>query len=150
MEEQIKRVAAFTRNVYIIFWLVPVLAVIMGETGEGWNGIYADDVRVVYLAEAAVILLTACCVPVSLKLFAWVLARKIDRQTLPVALKQYALWSTVRLILLEVPALTGCVSYYLMMSNKCILCALIALTASLFCLPGEVRLRRELKIESEE
>ena len=37
-----------------------------------------------------------------------------------------------------------------MLSTTGLLCALIALTASLFCLPGEERLRRELHIEREE
>ena len=55
----------------------------------------------------------------------------------------------VRLALLAMPVLAGFLTYYMMLSNKGVLCALIALTASLFCLPGENRLRKELHIEKE-
>lgn len=46
--------------------------------------------------------------------------------------------------------MAGFLTYYGMLSTTGLLCALIALTASLFCLPGEERLRRELHIEREE
>lgn len=150
MEEQIKRIVAYTKISYVVFWLLPVSVVVAGECGSGWVGFCADNVQTTYLAETLVILLTACCVPVSLKLFSWMLVKKIDEASVEVALKLYARWSTIRLILLELPALAGCVAYYLMLSNKSILCALIALTASLFCLPGEGRLRNELKINGDD
>ena len=65
------------------------------------------------------------------------------------ALRLYVLWSGVRLALLAVPVLAGFLTYYMILSNKGVLCALIALTASLFCLPGENRLRKELHIDKE-
>ena len=76
MENQIKHVAARLKVIFISFWLLPVLLIIVGETGGEWVGMYAADVRATYLAETLVILLAAICVPVSLKLFAWVLTRK--------------------------------------------------------------------------
>ena len=109
-------------------------------------GVYADDVRATYFAETLTILLTASCVPVSLKLFSWVLTKKIDVVSISQALRLYAFWSGVRLALLAVPVLAGFFTYYMMLSNKGVLCALIALTASLFCFPSEERLRKELHI----
>lgn len=100
-------------------------------------------------AETVTILLTAVLVPVSLKLFSWMLTKKIDVVAITDALRLYALWSGVRLALLAMPVLAGFLTYYMMLSNKGVLCALIALTASLFCLPGENRLRKELHIEKE-
>lgn len=100
-------------------------------------------------AETVTILLTAVLVPVSLKLFSWMLTKKIDVVAITGALRLYALWSGVRLALLAMPVLAGFLTYYMMLSNKGVLCALIALTASLFCLPGENRLRKELHIEKE-
>ena len=123
---------------------------ILGETGGGWVGMYAGDVRVTYMAETVTILLAASCVPIALKLFSWVLIRKIDVVTLPEALRLYALWSGVRLALLAIPVLAGFFTYYIMLSSTGALCALIGLTASLFCLPGEGRLRKELHINKEE
>ena len=82
MEDQIKHVAARLKVIFISFWLLPVLLIIVGETGGEWVGMYAADVRATYFAETLVILLAAICVPVSLKLFAWVLTRKIDKVSL--------------------------------------------------------------------
>ena len=149
MEEKIKRVASRTKMLFVCFWVLPVFLVIFGELGGEWVGAYAGDVRAAYFAESITILLTALLVPVSLKLFSWVLDRRIDVATLPDALRLYALWSGVRLALLAVPVLAGFLTYYVMMSNQGALCALITLTASLFCLPGENRLRKELHINKE-
>ena len=145
MEEQIKKTAARVRTTFAYFWMLPILRVLLGETGGGWVGMYAGDV-----AETVTILLAASCVPIALKLFSWVLIRKIDVVTLPEALRLYALWSGVRLALLAIPVLAGFFTYYIMLSSTGALCALIGLTASLFCLPGEGRLRKELHINKEE
>ncbi|MEL5894284.1 hypothetical protein AAE250_12360 [Bacteroides sp. GD17] len=150
MEEQIKKTAARVKAGFVYFWLLPVLLVILGETGGDWVGMYAGDVRASYTAETITILLAAICVPVSLKLFSWVLTRKIDVVSLPEALRLYSFWSGVRLALLALPVLGGFLTYYMVLSNTGVLCALIALTASLFCLPGEERLRKELHINKEE
>lgn len=150
MEEQIKKTAARVKTAFACFWMLPILLILFGEIGMDWVGLYAGDVRATYIAETITILLTACCIPVSLKLFAWVLMRKIDTVTLPEALRLYELWSNVRLVLLALPVVAGLLTYYLALGSTGILCALIALTASLFCLPGEERLRRELHIDKEE
>ena len=133
MEEQIKKTAARVRTTFAYFWMLPILLVLLGETGGEWVGMYAGDVRATYMAETITILLAASCVPVSLKLFSWVLIRKI-----------------VRLALLAIPVLAGFFTYYIVLSSTGVLCALIGLTASLFCLPGEGRLRKELHINKEE
>ena len=78
MEEQIKKTAARVRTTFAYFWMLPILLVLLGETGGEWVGMYAGDVRATYMAETITILLAASCVPVSLKLFSWVLIRKID------------------------------------------------------------------------
>ena len=132
MEEQIKKTAARVRTTFAYFWMLPILLVLLGETGGGWVGMYAGDVRATYMAETVTII------------------RKIDVVTLPEALRLYALWSGVRLALLAIPVLAGFFTYYIMLSSTGALCALIGLTASLFCLPGEGRLRKELHINKEE
>ena len=102
MEEQIKKTAARVRTTFAYFWMLPILLVLLGETGGGLVGMYAGDVRATYMAETVTILLAASCVPIALKLFSWVLIRKIDVVTLPEALRLYALWSGVRLALLAI------------------------------------------------
>ena len=147
MEETIKKTATFIRWCYTFFWLVPAMILLTGEMNGNWVGFYAANIRTIYVTETFIILLTASCVPLSLTLFSLVLTKKVDRVTLPIALRLYSVWSVVRLLLLALPAIAGSLCYYLMLSNKCVLCAFIALIASLFCVPSEKRLRKDLKID---
>lgn len=150
MEEQIQKSLIKLRTGYIIFWAIPLFIIIGCEYGIDWVGIYADNFRVSYLTETIGILLTASCVPLSLKLFSWVLTKKIDVVSFPEALRLYLKWSNVRLCILELAVLVNIFTYYLTLSNTGLLCAFIALTASLFCVPGEKRLREELHINKED
>ncbi len=54
MEEQIKHVASRLKVIFISFWLLPVIWIIVGETGGDWVGIYADDVRTTYFCRNVV------------------------------------------------------------------------------------------------
>ncbi len=147
MEKEIKKTTAHVKVAFACFWMISILLVISGEMGSSWVGLYVGNISATYMAETITILLTASCVPISLKLFSWVLTRKIDIAALPKALRLYALWSDIRLVLLSLPLLTGFFTYYMMLSTTGVLCAMIGLTASLFCLPGEERLRKELHID---
>ncbi|WP_373722076.1 hypothetical protein [Bacteroides heparinolyticus] len=147
MEKEIKKTTAHVKVAFACFWMISILLVISGEMGSSWVGLYVGNISATYMAETITILLTASCVPISLKLFSWVLTRKINIATLPKALRLYALWSDIRLVLLSLPVLTGFFTYYMMLSTTGVLCAMIGLTASLFCLPGEERLRKELHID---
>lgn len=149
MEEQIKRVLKSLKIQYISFWVIPLLLVALGEAGALPVGIKADSVRAVYVFEAAGILLTAVLVPLSLKLFSRVLTKKLERMSFLVALGKYMIWSAVRLALLEFVVVFNLAGYYFTLSTSGALCALIGLTASLFCLPGDKRLRAELHITKE-
>lgn len=149
MEENIRQAVATLKRNFAYLWFAALFIIIMGESG-GFNltGIYADNVRVVYFTETIVILLTACCVPAALKLFAWVKKKKIDADaSTDAAMNQYVMWSSVRILLLAVPVLAGIVGYYLMQSTSCILCACIGMTASLFCIPSEKQLKKDLMID---
>ena len=150
MERKINAVLKSVKNVYYCFWIFPIAIVLLGESVDEWVGCYATNLQLIFLAETILILLTALCVPLALKLFAQILIKKIDKLSIADALKQYRMWSIVRLGLLALPLLMGFSVYYLMLSTKGLLCALIALTASLFCVPSEKRMRAELHIEKDE
>lgn len=131
---------------YILFWILPILIVVGYETDLIMEGRYADDARMQYILETIGILTAIVCVPLALKLFSIVLKKKIDEVNFEQAVRKYILWSGVRLAILEVAAVLNFIIYYLTLNNVGVLCALIALTASFFCLPGEKRLREELNI----
>ena len=147
MKEQIQKTVSSVRIAYVCFWVAPIIFVIYGECGGNLVGLYADNVRISYYAETLSILTTAACVPVALKLFAWILVKKIDNVSITDALRLYSMWSVIRLLLLALPVWIGGATYYLTLSSTGALCTAIGLTASLFCLPGEDRLRRELHID---
>ena len=71
MEEQIKRIVKSQKVQYISFWIIPLLLVLLGEAGVLPVGIKADNVRAVYVFETVGILMTAVCIPLSLKLFSF-------------------------------------------------------------------------------
>lgn len=147
MEGLIRKTLFNLKVEYTLFWVLPLIIVSLGECDHEWVGLYADNFRVSYLAETIGILMAAVCVPVALKLFSWVLTKKIDVVSFPEALKLYFRWSSVRLLMLETAVIINILIYYLTLSNTGLLCALITLTASLFCIPGEKRLREELHID---
>lgn len=146
MEKLIQKTLFKLKVGYVLFWALPLLILILGECDMEWVGLYADNARISYVSETVGILMVASCVPLALKLFSWVLIKKIDMVSFPEALKLYFVWSSVRLLMLEVALIINILTYYLTLSNTGLLCALIALTASLFCIPGEKRLREELHI----
>ncbi|MBQ8673284.1 MAG: hypothetical protein IJ511_04430 [Bacteroides sp.] len=151
MEKMIIQTDRRLKLAYVLFWLLAVAIVVAGECwGERWTGCWAGDVQATYYAEFAVILLTAICTYGALKLFSWVLTGTIDRQSLPQALRTYGRFALIRLAMLALPVVCGGVVYYLAFSTTGMYCALIGLTASLFCLPGEERMRRDLHIYKEE
>lgn len=149
MEEQIKRAVSSLNISYVFFWVLPAFLLGAGEFELIPVGTLADNVQATYYFETIGILLTAACVPLSLKLFSLVLKKKIDHMTITLALKRYVQWSIVRLGLLEVAIVLNLLCYYLTLSSTGNLCMLICLTASLFCLPSEKRLRNELHITKE-
>lgn len=146
--DDIKRTARQIKLAYIILWLSALALVVVGELGDSaWVGWYAGRPRLAYVVESAVILLTVVCIPLSLKAFAWALGRWVGKVDLPIAMRRYALWSRLRMVLLGLPLWSGLLTYYLLLSRTGALCALIALTASLFCVPSQSRLRRELHLD---
>ncbi len=150
MEETIRKTERLIQWMYLCFWLLPVAVVVWGECGGDCVGSLADVKRAAYWWQSAVILLTAVCIPLSLKLFWWVLAHKVNAVPLDKALPLYARWCAVRLGLLLAPTLAGVLGYYLFLTNTGLLCGMMALVASLFCVPGRGRLRRDLHIEKED
>lgn len=145
-----KQIAQKLKIQYGLFWLLPALLVAGCETDLLPVGWHAGDARMLYIWETIGILTAFVCVPLALKLFSVVLKKKINEVHLTEALSGYVFWSGIRLGILELAVLFNLIVYYLTLSNVGAFCALIALTASVFCLPGEKRMRQELHITTEE
>jgi len=125
MEEQIKRAVRNLNIGYVFFWVFPAFLLGAGEFDLLPVGNLVDNVQATYYFETIGILLTALCVPLSLKLFSLVLKKKIDNMTITLALKRYVQWSIVRLGILEVAIVANILCYYLTLSSTGNLCMLI-------------------------
>ena len=150
MEKQIKNTVKALTAGYISYWILSLILFIIGEFDEYYTGLLAHDFRQVYIFETVTILMTAIFIPASLKLFNIVLQKRINNQSINLALREYILWSSVRLFMLLAVTLCGIFCYFFTLSNTGGLCALMGITASFFCIPSEKKLRRDLHIEKTE
>ena len=146
MEQLIQRIVRQLSIVFSLLWLTPILLLAFYELLPEYSGLWADNVRACYVAETVTILLTALCVPLALKLFSWALAHRINPCDIEQALKRYRCWSQLRLLLLWVPVVTGMLTYFIFTSISGLLCALIALVATLFCRPSQQALTQQIKL----
>ena len=62
------------------------------------------------------------------------------------ALQSYCRWNEVRMAMLLVPALFNFSVYYWTLNTTGLLCGIMVLVASLFCVPGRNRLLAELDL----
>ena len=150
MEQKIKTSVRNLKVGFYLFWAATLVLFILGEVDVLPVGVMAHSFIQTYYFEVITILVTAIFIPCSLKLFSFVLRRRIDQMQIQQALSQYLVWSSVRLFLLLAVTFTGLVCYFLTLSTTGGLCALMGLTSSFFCVPSDERLRRDLHIHNDE
>lgn len=150
MEKEIKQLLQWLQLEYVWVWVLPLVLVALYETGVMTEGMYAGDVRMDYILQTVGILLAVGLIPLSLRLFSLSLVKHVKQLTLPEALKSYRRWSEIRIGMLLVPVLVNLSFYYLTLNNTGILCAMMALIASLFCIPTRKRMLDELDLVKSE
>jgi len=150
MEKKIKQLLQWLQLEYVLVWVLPLVLVALYETGVMTEGVYAGDVRMDYILQTVGILLVVGLIPLSLRLFSLSLVKHVKQLTLPEALKSYRRWSEVRIEMLLVPVLVNLSFYYLTMNTTGIMCAMMALIASLFCIPTRKRMLDELDLVKDE
>ena len=117
MEERINKTVKYLQAEYIMIWILPIVLVILYETGIMTEGDYAGDARMDYILQTIGILLTVGLIPLSLRLFSLSLVKCVKLLSLPDALSSYRRWSEIRLGLLVVPVLTNLSFYYLTLNT---------------------------------
>ena len=148
---EIKKIVRRLWMEYLLVWLLSLGIVVLYETGVMEEGTWAHDVRICYVLQTLTILLTLCLIPVSLKMFSAVLNKRVlPLENAESKLLSYLHWSEVRLALMAIVALIGLSVYYSTLSSIGGLCALVGLLASLFCLPGEEKVKNELNLNNDE
>ena len=142
------------RNLYLELgatWAIVVLTCILGELDVIPNGVWVPKGhQFEFYVEVVNVLLVIVCVPLSLKLFSLNTQRCLRRMNKDEALASYHLWSLVRLGLLLICMEIGVLTYYLLLDNKGLFCAGIALIASFFCIPSTAKVRAFLASKEDE
>ena len=146
MEEQIKKLSRRLQAEYWSFIAIALLMVAAYEAGWLPEGAYAGNARQQYIWNTAGIFVTLAAVPAALKLFSAAMTRKIAPAPLEKAMRLYRKWNEIRLSLLAVATFFNLYVYYATLDNIGGLCALIGITASVFCLPNEKRTKDELNL----
>ena len=146
MKEQIKRILIIQKSAFLGVWTVPLLLVVLYETGLYQEGLLAGNAQMEYILQSVSILLTIGLIPFALRMFNMNLVKRIKDLPLQQALKSYQTWSLLRLALLFVPAIMALSFYYLTMNTTNLFCACMALIATLFCVPSESRIKNELDL----
>lgn len=146
MEERIKKLSRRLQAEYWSFIAIAVLAAAAYEAGWLPEGAYAGDARQQYIWNTAGILAALAFVPAALKLFNVAMTKRIAPAPLDTAMRLYRKWNEIRLGMLAAATFFNIYVYYATLDNIGGLCALIGITASIFCLPNEKRIRDELNL----
>ena len=149
MKEQIKKLLLTLKGEYVVFWSIVAWFILFYESGICEKGIYAGNVQMEYILQSVGILLTIGLIPFALRIFNLNLVKRIKEYPLERALASYKLWSEVRLCLLAVPAILNFSFYYLTLNTTGLFCGVMAMLASLFCVPSESRIKNELDLPEE-
>ena len=149
MKEKIKKLLLTLKVEYIIFWSIPAWFVLFYESGICEKGIHAGNTQLEYILQSVGILLTIGLIPFALRIFNLNLVKRIKEYPLERALASYKLWSDVRLCLLAVPAILNFSFFYLTLNTTGLFCGVMAMIASLFCVPSESRIKNELDLPDE-
>lgn len=147
MEEQIKNIVLKLSVLFYSIWVNSVIIFLASELNWFPVGFFADDAVVDYLLQVIGIFITVLGVPGSLKLFNWQLSRKINLQNPEKALEAYSKISILRMSVLEFVVIFNWIVYCFTLNNNGMLCAMIGLVATLFCVPSANRVLNDLKLE---
>lgn len=145
MEKYIDKLFRILRIKIVAVWLMVAIAVVLGEMNIIPNGVIAPHSGGEFKLNTVVILLTVIGIPLALRLFTLNTTKGLRRMNNEEALKSYHVWSDVRLGILCLTALLGIVAYYLAVSISCVFCALVAMSATLYCWPSKSKIANYLE-----
>ena len=143
MEKKIRQLLRYLQIEYVAVWVLPLLLVALYETGVMTEGAYAGDVRMDYVLQTVGIYWrwADSFIAPAVQPF---LGEECEAAFIAGSLESYRRWSEIRTGMLVVPVLVNLSFYYLTLNNTGVLCAMMALIASLFCVPTRKRMLDEL------
>ncbi len=140
----LNKIAKKLKTQYVLFFILPFLFVLYGEfLGQDLEIYSGKTTKMGFYLQTTSILFTMISVPLALKAFHWILINKMDKTDQLKDIKKYIFLSAMRLTLLQLSTLINLVVYYLTDNSTGGLCALISITATLFCIPTKKRITQE-------
>jgi hypothetical protein len=131
---------------YGAFWAMTALLAVLYEADVFPQGMMVTEGTSAYLLQCFGVLLMIGLIPLSLRLASMNWMERMRQLPLLPALGSYHRLCQIRLGLLLVVVLVNLTCYYQMLKTSCALCAVMALLASLACIPSVGRIRKELDL----
>lgn len=129
---------------FVAMWVVAGILAACHEMGFFPEGSCTGTPTLAYVIETAAILLTLAGVPAAVKISGKFLHGRVLAKEGEEKLKTILRWSEIQLFLLAIVTLTDISIYYATMESLGVLCAAVALVASLLCLPDRTRFEKYL------
>lgn len=144
MEKRINNIVLVLKFTFFGVWGVCALLYFLGV-----QGVFASDIdprtNAGYILKYICVGLTLAGVPLALKLFTLNTTKNLRRMNFDEALISYNVWSMVRMSILELVAVFGFITYFMLNDVSCAVCSLIALTATLMCYPSKSKIKYYLE-----
>lgn len=131
---------------YAVFLILSIGLYVLGECGVLPEGGLVGRSAAVYALQCDTALLTIVLIPLALKSFHVALQRMGAQPDAAQRRRSYVRWSEIRLALFFVIIVVALTAYYATVSNLGFYCAVMALIASLFCIPSPKGIRAELEM----
>lgn len=149
MRNSVDRLVWRMRVEYGAFLGLVLLMIVLYETQVFVGGSIVGNGRMEYLFGVVSVMLTIILIPLSLKFFPVLVKRKVDKSDRGLEEKccSYLLLSRLRLLAFAIVTFFNLIVYYEAMTSAGML--LIAVAASFFCVPDNVRVYNDLNLERE-
>ena len=131
---------------YAVFLILSIGLYVLGECGVLPEGGLVGRSAAVYALQCGTALLTIVLIPLALKSFHVALQRMGAQPDAAQRRRSYVRWNEIRLALFFVIIVVALTAYYATVSNLGFYCAVMALIASLFCIPSPKGIRAELEM----
>ena len=145
MVKYIQKLLRILKIEMVVVWLIVVAAVVLGEMDVIPNGLVAPKSPEEVKLNIAAVVLTILGIPLAIRLFTLNTTRGLRRMNNDEALRSYHIWSVVRIGILCIAAVFSVADYYLATSVSGAFCALVALSATIYCWPSESKISSYLE-----
>ncbi len=146
MEKRINSLLLMLRIESCVAWGLLIIVVVIGKLGVIINGSVETGSDVEFKLNCACILSTLLILPLALQLFLLNTTKGLRRMNKDEALDFYHMWSMIRLMLVSLCIAYNIIAYFMTLNTTGILCALMGLAVTVYCLPTHKRIEEFMKI----